>query len=892
MALRYWVGGTADWNATAGTKWSTTSGGAGGSAVPTAADDVIFDANSGAAVVTVGSTVACRSLNCAAFTGNLRVSNPINIGTTSSNGTAIFLNSGMSFSSTGGAINLISTSSTQQVINTAGKSIDSLTIDGAGSSYLLSSTLSVTSMAFKAGTLDTGNYNMNITTFAFSTAGTKSFLLGLSTLTVGSWTNSGSNLTVTPGTSLITGCTTFQGAGLTYNNLTVTTTLIVTGSNTFNVITINASKTLKLTAGTTTTVYDINTSTGAVITSDTAATHTIYKVNGVLSLHNTTISYSVTDGEAKFYALTSASNVDGGNNTGWIFDEPTTAELLGTKTYQYKWYTGTTYNGLVKPITSDFNLSTQINTPASQLSFTVGAAFQEVGATTVEDNLIDDASEEIVDDLYFDVLTEREYTLTTVPTIGDKIVVYEYSPIYPDGKQMFTGRITRWDTSYKSNTITYTALSYGIELSNYLVSILSDSSITSYTNFDATQVLYSQNKVHVSRVIAAAQTFQIAADADISKIILKIGNTGAFSVDTYLDLYQGTPSSPGVYIATVNRTIPPQSATDTEYIFTTPKALTGSTDYFFKIGNDVFGSGSTNTVTVSYDSTASTYPSGAMYTYNESTGWSGAANDMYFNIVTSSGATANVYTDQDPSAIIRDALDTFVALGGSITYTADSIADTGTTVSYTFKFNTYMDLIQKCVELAPAYWYYYVDPATNILYFQPKGTAADHTMTLKKHFADLSINYVMEDIKNSIYFTGGDDGTGTNVLVSTFNDASIAKYGSWLDLPNDSRVTTTTQANTLANSMLNEYSKPKFQISFDVPSPVYDITTFVVGDMIAFTNMNDFMSSLLLQVQSVDYRSDIVTIRLDQLPSTQIKYIDNLRRNLLATNTQNNPGTL
>jgi len=150
----------------------------------------------------------------------------------------------------------------------------------------------------------------------------------------------------------------------------------------------------------------------------------------------------------------------------------------------------------------------------------------------------------------------------------------------------------------------------------------------------------------------------------------------------------------------------------------------------------------------------------------------------------------------------------------------------------------------------------------------------------------------MEDIKNSIYFTGGDDGTGTNVLVSTFNDASIAKYGSWLDLPNDSRVTTTTQANTLANSMLNEYSKPKFQISFDVPSPVYDITTFVVGDMIAFTNMNDFMSSLLLQVQSVDYRSDIVTIRLDQLPSTQIKYIDNLRRNLLATNTQNNPGTL
>ena len=35
MAARYWVGGTDNWNATVGTKWATTSGGAGGAAVPT-----------------------------------------------------------------------------------------------------------------------------------------------------------------------------------------------------------------------------------------------------------------------------------------------------------------------------------------------------------------------------------------------------------------------------------------------------------------------------------------------------------------------------------------------------------------------------------------------------------------------------------------------------------------------------------------------------------------------------------------------------------------------------------------------------------------------------------------------------------------------------------------
>jgi len=40
-ADRYWVGGTANWDGTAGTKWATSSGGNGGASVPTTADDVL-----------------------------------------------------------------------------------------------------------------------------------------------------------------------------------------------------------------------------------------------------------------------------------------------------------------------------------------------------------------------------------------------------------------------------------------------------------------------------------------------------------------------------------------------------------------------------------------------------------------------------------------------------------------------------------------------------------------------------------------------------------------------------------------------------------------------------------------------------------------------------------
>jgi hypothetical protein len=72
MANRYWVGGTGTWDGTALLKWSTTSGGIGGSAVPTSADTVFFDAASGANTVTIGAgTAICNGLTMTGFTGTL-----------------------------------------------------------------------------------------------------------------------------------------------------------------------------------------------------------------------------------------------------------------------------------------------------------------------------------------------------------------------------------------------------------------------------------------------------------------------------------------------------------------------------------------------------------------------------------------------------------------------------------------------------------------------------------------------------------------------------------------------------------------------------------------------------------------------------------------------------
>lgn len=96
MANRYWVGGTANWDGTAGTKWSDTSGGAGGFSVPTAADDVYLDGASGAVTITVTAAATARGLICIGFTGTLAGSSAITVYSS-----GVTLDSGMTITHTG-----------------------------------------------------------------------------------------------------------------------------------------------------------------------------------------------------------------------------------------------------------------------------------------------------------------------------------------------------------------------------------------------------------------------------------------------------------------------------------------------------------------------------------------------------------------------------------------------------------------------------------------------------------------------------------------------------------------------------------------------------------------------------------------------------------------------
>jgi hypothetical protein len=277
MADRYWVGGTAAWDGTAGTKWSTTSGGTGGAAIPTTADDVFFNASSGASTVTISAgNTGAKSVTCTGFTGNFTGSGSLTVA-------GSFVMASTMSGSTGftGTITITGTGTltTAGQFNFGSPRVFNINAPGGtvtlGGAFINGNSASGCFLTITAGTFDTGaNYSVSATTFDASGAGTKTLNLNASTLTFsGSSGGSdiasvGPNTTVNAGTSTINlnsgGGGYFNASGYTFYNFTSQLPSsgfigIRGGNNTFNQITLttqttDAAHTFYFGGGTTTTV--------------------------------------------------------------------------------------------------------------------------------------------------------------------------------------------------------------------------------------------------------------------------------------------------------------------------------------------------------------------------------------------------------------------------------------------------------------------------------------------------------------------------------------------------------------------------------------------------------------------------------------------------------------
>lgn len=273
-----------------------------------------------------------------------------------------------------------------------------------------------------------------------------------------------------------------------------------------------------------------------------------------------------------------------------------------------------------------------------------------------------------------------------------------------------------------------------------------------------------------------------------------------------------------------------------------------------------------------------------------------------------SGVTTITYNSYDPSAILKDVIDKLRAQGLSLTYTASSVQNTNTVVSYTFNTNTGKECFDKIIELCPVGWFWRVD-ADNVVYLQSKNVFADHTFTLGLDVEKLRTHRRIEDIVNQVLVVGG----GVPALFRKYNNsASIATYGLREKKIVDQRVTVVATAAIMANREIDTKKDPEIRSIFEIidnngpSSRGYNIETIKAGQTlnvknlrtasktvsnwdIAFWDVDVYDQTLatlaadVIQILSVQYTPDSVILEASSRLPQIAKRIEDVSRNLEVT---------
>lgn len=300
--------------------------------------------------------------------------------------------------------------------------------------------------------------------------------------------------------------------------------------------------------------------------------------------------------------------------------------------------------------------------------------------------------------------------------------------------------------------------------------------------------------------------------------------------------------------------------------------------------------------------------------YVEVTLFGYSAELQRFLLQDADGNTSLTYNSYDPSDILRDVINKYIDRGGVLGFTADSIEDTGTVVSYTFNTVSVYEAIQKIIELCPNGWYFRID-SDNVIHLKAKSTTADHTFTLGLEVENLETFKRAEDLVNSIYFTGG----GEPPLFKKYEDtASQSNYGLYEKKLIDQRVIIAATAQIMAQRLLDRDSDPEIRSSFtiiDNNGPTkrgYDIETVQVGETLKVANLKEDAKVLTLwdtamwdedvwdvtassaaadivQILSVAYAPDSIEISASSRLPQVAKRIEDINRNLQDSQTKDNP---
>lgn len=575
------------------------------------------------------------------------------------------------------------------------------------------------------------------------------------------------------------------------------------------------------------------------------------------------------------------------------------------KTYLYKMYKGTTYLGVLQDVTSEFEYSQDINSAAVQLQVTVNASADVAGLDA--EPLLDEDGNELKDENGETLYEERRPDLVgssnprALIQENNNLKVYEISADDPNGVLVFDGWIESWEANFGGgdDNISFLAISKAVDLVEYVIGGTVSVDVSQTTSDSQTAAALKWEGTHDWD--SYGQTFEVGVGiTHLYSITVKIKTTDAARM--YIALYN-TPADANVDMAAGNNLSNARGVTSTQEItntgfeevnfaFPNPVAVTAGNNYFFAMQAE-HGTDGSEGLTARIN-LSSVYADGDLYNPEFSAGVASygidTGTELYFKTFGTNNNITAVYASQDPTNILKDAVDRYSDAGGSADYIAGSTDDTGLSVSYTFKLATVLEVIQKCLELAPSDWYWFVHPGTQTLYFKQTATTATHRFIRGKHIENLKIVGTVENVRNTVYFSGGDTGAGENLFIKLLNSAALSEQGRpRLELISDNRVTLSATGSLIAQNLLDERAAIAYSSPVSILAETYDVDSINVGDTVQITGFGNFVDHLTLQIARVTRRADRIELVLGILLRRQSEAISAALAAVEKLETVDNP---
>lgn len=243
-----------------------------------------------------------------------------------------------------------------------------------------------------------------------------------------------------------------------------------------------------------------------------------------------------------------------------------------------------------------------------------------------------------------------------------------------------------------------------------------------------------------------------------------------------------------------------------------------------------------------------------------------------------SGATTTVtYSTTEIGAILKSVLDTNP---GVMSYDNGSIDSTGTTITQKFQLNTKLEAIKSLYNQTPEGWYWYGNVADNLVYLKQTGSTPDHVFIKGKHISKIDPEQSIENLINVVHVIGGDVGGGVQLYKEYTDAASIAQWGRKVHRITDRRITLAATAQRYAQKVMSLYSQPIYTTTVEISSAAYDIETIRLGEMVGFSNFDNFIDGLVLQIVNFNYTPRKVTLQLGGLLDSQQRIVADLQEDL------------